>query len=86
MYQSGSSASSEMRFSAKRVKSIPHQRKTRAKTSTNTLATSRIAACARGLSGGHRSTTKCVPSRMPTIAPSMIDQMKQKRASSSVQM
>ena len=33
-----------------------------------------------------RSTTKWVPSRMPTMAPSMIDQMKQKRASSSVQM
>src|SRR5688572_4038971 len=86
IYQSGSSASSEMRFSAKRVKSMPHHRKTKAKPSTKTLATRRIAACARGLSGGHRSTTKWVPSRMPTIAPSMIDQMKQKRASSSVQM
>ncbi len=75
-----------MRLSAKRVKSMPHHRNTSAKISTNTLATTRIAACARGFSGGKRSTTKCVPSRMPTMAPSMIDQMKQKRASSSVQM
>ena len=37
-------------------------------------------------SSGQRSTSKCVPSRMPTIAPIMIIQMKRKRAISSVQM
>ena len=57
-----------------------------ANASTNTLDTRRMAACARAFIGGHRSTTKCVPSRMPTMAPSMIDQMKKKRAISSVQM
>src|SRR3970282_145362 len=80
---SGSSASSEMRLNAKRVKSMPHQRNTSANTSTKTLDTRRSSACARAFIGGPRSTTKCVPSRMPTMAPIMIDQMKKKRAISS---
>jgi hypothetical protein len=86
MYHSGSSASSEMRLKAKRVKSIPHQRNAAANARTNTADTRRSAACARGFMDGQRSTTKCVPSRMPTMAPIMIDQTKKKRAISSVQM
>ena len=39
-----------------------------------------------GRARGQTSTSKCVPSRMPTIAPSMTIQMNRKRASSSVQM
>ena len=46
----------------------------------------RSSALARGVSSGHRSTSKCALSRMPTIAPIMIIQMKKKRAISSVQM
>ena len=83
--QSGSSASSEIRFQAKRVNSIPAQTKTSASTSTN-----RHDEIERGLRArpirGHTSTSKCVPSRMPSIAPIMIIQMKRKRAISSVQM
>ena len=76
-----------MRFQAKRVKSMPHQRNTSAKTSTNTPATSAERRRARaGPCRGQRSTSKCVPSRTPTMAPIMIVQMKQKRAISSVQM
>ena len=38
-----------------------------------------------GPSSGQTSTSKCVPSRTPIIAPSMTIQMKRKRDSSSVQ-
>jgi hypothetical protein len=46
----------------------------------------RSKAFARGESSGHTSTSKCVPSRMPSIEPIMISQMKRNRAISSVQM
>ncbi len=45
----------------------------------------RSSALARGFSSGHTSTSKCVPSRTPIIAPSITIQMKRKRAISSVQ-
>ncbi len=35
---------------------------------------------------GSTSTSKCVPSRTAIVAPSMMSQMRQKRAASSVQM
>jgi hypothetical protein len=82
----GSSASSEMRFRAFSVNSQPNQMNMPASTSTATFAQMRSAACRRGPRVGHRSTSKCVPSRMPSIAPSMIDQTNMKRAISSVQM
>ncbi len=84
--QSGSSASSEMRFQANRVNSMPNQRKTSASASTAIPLTIRSAAAPRAPSCGQTSTSKCVPSRTPSIAPNMIDQMKRKRAISSVQM
>ena len=65
---------------------MPYQMNTRASTSTNTLDTIRSSAFVRGASSGHRSTSKCPPSRIATIEPIMIIQMKKKRAISSVQM
>ena len=64
---------------------MPYQMNTSAITSTNTSATTRSSALARGFSSGQRSTSKWAPSRMPTIEPIMIIQMKKKRAISSVQ-
>ena len=83
---SGSSASSEMRFQAKRVNSMPAQTNTSATTSTPSRPTSRSAASPRGDSRGQTSTSKCVLSRTPIMAPIMIVQMNRKRAISSVQM
>jgi hypothetical protein len=84
--QSGSSASSEMRFQAKRVKYQPDQTNTSANTSTAKLLTRRSAACGRGARRGQTSTSKWRPSWMPSIAPIMIIQTNRKRAISSVQM
>src|SRR6185295_11424852 len=81
----GSSASSELWFQPKRTNCTPQPRNTSAKASTNTLVTICRTAAGRGRSSGHTSTMKCVPSRTPTIEPSMIIQMKRKRESSSVQ-
>ena len=46
----------------------------------------RSSALARGFKSGQTSTSKCVPSRTPIMAPSITIQMNRKRASSSVQM
>ena len=86
MVHIGSSAISEVWFQPKRTNSTPHQTKTSAKTSTKTLETMRSSALGRGASSGHTSTSKCVRSRTPTMAPSMIIQTKRKREASSVQM
>ncbi len=82
----GSSASSEFWLQPNCTNLMPYQRNTSASTSTNMFETSRSSALARGFSSGHRSTSKCALSRMPTIEPIMIIQMKKKRAISSVQM
>ena len=82
----GSSASSEFWFHPNCTNLMPYQTNTSASTSTNTFETTRSSALARGASSGQRSTSKCALSRMPTIAPIMIIQMKKKRAISSVQM
>ena len=79
------SASSEVWFQPNCTNWMPYQTNTSAKTSTKTIETMRSIALARGLSSGHTSTSKCVPSRTPTIAPSITIQMKRKRAISSVQ-
>ena len=86
MNQSGRSASSEVRFQAKRVNSMPAKTNTQAIASTPSRPSSRATASPRGASCGHRSTSKCVDSRTPTMAPIMIVQMNMKRAISSVQM
>jgi hypothetical protein len=83
---SGNSASSDTRFQAKRVNSQPPQMNTSAKASTKTLVTIFSSAAGRGDSSGQTSTSKCEPSRTPTMAPIMIIQTKRKRAISSVQM
>jgi hypothetical protein len=56
-----------------------------ANTSTNTIEIIRSAAFVRGFNSGQTSTSKWVPSRTPTIAPSITIQMKKNRAISSVQ-
>ena len=81
----GSSASSEFWLQPNWTNLMPYQMNTSAITSTNTFETTRSSAFARGFISGHRSTSKCALSRMPTIAPIMIIQMKKKRAISSVQ-
>ena len=45
----------------------------------------RSTAFVRGFNSGQTSTSKCVPSRTPIMAPSITIQMKKKRAISSVQ-
>ena len=82
----GNSASSEMRFQANFVNSMPAQTKTSAKIRTPMCETMRTAASPRGRNCGQTSTSKCVYSRTPIIAPIMIVQMNRKRAISSVQM
>ncbi len=86
MSHSGSSASSEVRLNAKRVNSMPAQRNTIANPRMASEPSSRNPAATFGDSTGNRSTSKCVPSRTPTIAPIMIIQMNRNRAISSVQM
>src|SRR5439155_14298365 len=83
---SGRSASSEVRYQAKRVNSVPARTKTRASASTPSRARILMAASARRDRSGHTSTSKCELSRTPTMAPIMIVQMNRKRAISSVQM
>ena len=82
----GRSAISEVWFQPKEVNCTPHHRNTIAVSSMNSDDTRRRIALARGLSSGQTSTSKCVPSRTATIAPSITIQMKKKRAISSVQM
>ena len=86
MSQSGRSASSEVRFQAKRVNSMPAETKTQRTRARRAGRAAARRASPRGDSCGHRSTSKCVDSRTPTMAPSMIVQMNMKRAISSVQM
>ena len=84
--QSGRSASSDVRFQANCVNSMPAQTNTQAATSTPrrpSRARERLAA-RRQLRP--QSTSKCVDSRTPIMAPIMIVQMNMKRAISSVQM
>ena len=81
----GRSASSEVWFQPNCTNLMPYQTKTNAKTSTKIIETMRSTAFARGFSCGHTSTSKCVASRTPIIAPSITIQMKRKRAISSVQ-
>ena len=83
----GSSASSEV-WSQPKLHELDappdeHQREHQHEHAARRCAAAR---CARGLSSGQTSTSKCVPSRTPTIAPSITIQMKRKRAISSVQM
>ena len=61
------------------------QTNTSAKTSTKTCETMRNSAFAARPELGHTSTSKCVLSRTPIIAPIMTIQMNRKRAISSVQ-
>jgi hypothetical protein len=86
MSQSGSSASSEMRYHANSVNSMPDQTNTRATTSTPSRAISRTRASGLRDSCGQTSTSKCVLSRTPIIAPIITVQTRRKRAISSVQM
>src|SRR5207237_6602320 len=82
----GRSASSETRFQAKRVNSQPAQRKTKAKRRMKAPATSCNAAVAFAPRSGQTSTSKCEPSRTPTIAPIITIQLKRKGDISSFQM
>ena len=82
----GRSASSEVWFHPNCTNLMPYQTNTSANTSTKTIETMRSAALrARLAARGHTSTSKCVASRTPIIAPSITIQMKRKRAISSVQ-
>jgi hypothetical protein len=84
--QRGSSASSEMRYHAKRVNSMPDHTNTSATTRMPQRARSLTAASTRRGTLGQTSTSKWVLSRTPIMAPIMIVQMNRKRAISSVQM
>ncbi len=64
---------------------MPHHTKTSANTSTHRFEMMRSSAVPFGPRSGQTSTSKCVCSRMPIIAPSITIQMKRKRESSSVQ-
>ena len=85
MYAIGMSASSDVWFQPNWTNLMPYQTNTSANSSTNSIETIRSTALARGLSSGQTSTSKCVPSRTPIIAPSITIQMNRKRAISSVQ-
>ena len=82
----GNSASSDDWCQPNCTNLMPYQTKTSARMRMPACANSLSAALVRGLSVGQRSMSKCELSRMPIIAPSMIIQMKKKRAISSVQM
>ncbi len=86
MSHSGSSASSDMRYQANWVKWMPAHTNTSAAANTPRRPISRTRASALGDRRGHTSTSKCVDSRTPIMAPIMMVQMNRKRAISSVQM
>src|ERR1044071_3338620 len=78
--QSGRSASSDVRFQANRVNSIPAHTKTSAIASTPSRARIRTMASLRRDRSGQTSTSKCCASLMPTIAPIMTVQKNRKSA------
>src|SRR5262245_58286821 len=82
----GNSASSDSWYQPNSTNLMPQTRNTSANTSTNRCDTIRSAAFSRRPNSGQISTSKCVPSRMPIIAPSITIQMNRNRDSSSVQM
>ena len=83
---SGRSASSEVRYQAKRVNSMPAHTNTSASARTPSRPSEPHDGLARGDTVGQTSTSKWVDSRTPIMAPIMIVQMNMKRAISSVQM
>ena len=84
--QSGRSASSDVRYQAKRVNSVPAHTNTSASARMPSRAMMRTAASPRRDRVGQTSTSKWLLSRTPTMAPISTIQMNRKRAISSVQM